>query len=166
MGKGSNKSEKLAFSPFSLTHTMRKRLPMRLHKASAESIARIRFAKPPIGESVKVADLHPIDILELEVNCEADTVLVEFVASWHGWHVGVVETTHILDGEHLEDVADTDREFHVGFVAHHEGSLVAIASGETEEVVVVGLDEWIVAVSQVAVEHLESNVLTQLQFLQ
>ena len=104
--------------------------------------------------------------LELEVEGESDTILVELVASRHSGHVGVVEAAHVLDGEHLEDVADADGELHVRLVTHDEGGLVTVAGGETEEVVVACLDEGVVLVGKVPEEHLEADVLTQLQLFE
>lgn len=105
-------------------------------------------------------------LLELEIDSKADAVLFQLVSTVDVGHVVVVQTAHILHGEHLEDVADADGEFHVRLVAHHEGSLVPVAGREHEEVVVVGADERIVLVCQMTEEHLETNILTQFHLLQ
>ena len=104
--------------------------------------------------------------LELEVNGEADAVLLQFVASVDVGHIVVGESAYILDGDDLEDVADADGEFHVGFVAHDEGGLSSVSCGEDEEVGIVGVLKGVVAVGKVCVEHLESDVFTQFEFLE
>ena len=109
--------------------------------------------------------LH-LAVLELEIDGKANAVLLQLVATVNVGHVVVVQTAHILHGEHLEDVADADREFHVRLVAHDEGCLVSVTGWEHEQIVVVGTDERIVFVRQMTVEHFEADILTQFHLLQ
>ena len=56
--------------------------------------------------------------LELKVKCEANAVLLKFIATIDITYVVVVEAAYVLNGEHFEDIANANRHFHVRLLAH------------------------------------------------
>lgn len=89
--------------------------------------------------------------LELEVHSEADTVLLQFVASINVGHIVVIETANILNRDDLEDIADADGEFHVGLLAHHERGRMIVSCWKDKEIIVFCLHEGVIFVGQVSV---------------
>ena len=68
--------------------------------------------------------------------------------------------------QELEDVADADRELHVGGVAHDETGGLSVAGWEAEQFVVSRINVWVVLIGQMSVNHLKSEVLAPLELFE
>ena len=81
-----------------------------------------------------------------------------------GGEIEIVQASHNVDMDKLEDIVNTHDQLHVGLVAVHDVTTI----GEVHQTVAVGVlrQERVVLVAEGAPEGVDSHILTPLQFLQ